>query len=60
MHDKDDFVDAIRALGHHEILQHVDEVVKTNHTRTEKNRFLEGEIATSYRAWRLVDSAQEI
>ena len=35
-HDKDDFVDAIRALEHHEILQHVDEVVKTEATSEQK------------------------
>jgi len=45
-HDKDDFVDAIRALGHHEILQHVDEVVKTEPTPEQKRiGFLKGEIA---------------
>ncbi len=46
-HDKDDFVDAIRALGHHEILQHVDEVVKTEPTPEQKRiAFLKGEIAS--------------
>ncbi len=35
-YDKDDFVDAIRALGHHEILQHVEEVVKTEPTPEQK------------------------
>ena len=44
-HDKDDFVDAIRALGHHEILQHVDEVVKTEATPEQKRiGFLKTEI----------------
>ena len=44
-HDKDDFVDAIRALGHHEILQHVDEVVKTEATSEQKRiGFLKTEI----------------
>ena len=44
-HDKDDFVDAIRALEHHEILQHVDEVVKTEATSEQKRiGFLKTEI----------------
>ena len=44
-HDKDDFVDAIRSLGHHEILQHVDEVVKTEPTPEQKRiGFLKDEI----------------
>ena len=44
-HDKADFVDAIRALAHHEILQHVDEVVKTESTPEQKRiGFLKGEI----------------
>ena len=44
-HDKDDFVDAIRALEHHEILQHGDEVVKTEATSEQKRiGFLKTEI----------------
>ena len=44
-HDKDDFVDAIRALEHHEILQHVDKVVKTEATSEQKRiGFLKTEI----------------
>ena len=44
-HDKDDFVDAIRALEHHEILRHVDEVVKTEATSEQKRiGFLKTEI----------------
>ncbi len=45
-HDKDDFVEAIRGLGHHEILQHVEEVVKTEPTPEQKRiGFLKEEIA---------------
>lgn len=45
-YDKADFVDAIRALGHYEILQHVEEVVKTEPTPEQKRiGFLKREIA---------------